>query len=139
MRKKILWVLAGMFFGVMVVGTLFHQNIDGLFREQVVTVQPLPYTEKLTQSMEIDGEMREIIMEENYLLLPKEAVNNNMVYVLETVEVPYGSYKVVRLKSLEGAGETKDGIKVKRGIKETDRVVSEFSEKLEDGERVVEK
>lgn len=56
MRKKILWVLTVIFFGALLVGTLFHQNIDGLFREQVVTVHPLPYTEKLTKSLEIDGE-----------------------------------------------------------------------------------
>ena len=60
-----------------------------------------------------------------------------MVYVLETVEVPYGSYEVVRLKGVETAGENGDYVKVTRGLKEKDRVVSVFSESLENEERVI--
>lgn len=89
----------------MLFGILFHQRIDGLFREQVNVENPQPHKEMVTQIWEIDGERKELMNEEEFLLLPKEAVYNDMVYVLETVEVPYGSYTVVRLRTVETAGE----------------------------------
>lgn len=137
MHKKILCLLTALFFGLMLFGTLFHQKIDGIFREHVKVVKPKPYKEMVTQTWEKNGEEHEIITEETFLLIPKEAVQYNMVYVLETVEVPYGSYEVVRLKGVETAGETGDCVKVRRGLKERDRVVSVFGESLENEERVV--
>ena len=137
MRRKILCLLTVLFFGLMLFGTLFHQKIDGLFREHVEVVNPQPHKEKVTQTWEKDGEKHEMITEETFLLIPKDAVQNNMVYVLETVEVPYGSYEVVRLKGVETAGETGGSVKVTRGLKKKDQVVAVFSEGLEDGERVV--
>jgi len=137
MRKKILCLLTALFFGLMLFGTLFHQKIDGMFREHVTVINPKPHKEKVTQTREKNGEQHQIITEETFLLIPKEAVQYNMVYVLETVEVPYGSYEVVRLKGVETAGETEDGVKVTRGLKEKDRVVTVFSESLENEERVV--
>ncbi len=120
MRKKILCVLTVLFFGLMLVGTLFHKKIDSLFRTSVEVVTPQPYEDM-----------------DYYLLIPASAVQYNMVYVLETVEVPYGSYEVVRLKGVETAGEINGSVKVKRGIKEKDRVVAVFDESLENGERVI--
>ena len=137
MRKKILCLLTALFFGLMLFGTLFHQKIDGMFREHVTVINPKPHKEKVTQTREKNGEQHQIITEETFLLIPKEAVQYNMVYVLETVEVPYGSYEVVRLKGVETAGETGDYVKVTRGLKEKDRVVAVFSESLEIKERVV--
>ncbi len=137
MKKKILCLLTALFFGLMLFGTLFHQKIDALFREQVAIANPQPFKEKIPHTFEKDGKKMEYITEESFLLIPKEAVQNNMVYVLEIVEVPYGSYEVVRLKSVEVAGETEDSVKVIRGLKEKDRVVAVFSESLENGERVV--
>ena len=137
MRKKILSLVTVLFFGLMLFGTLFHQRIDSVFREHVTVVTPRPYKENVEAVREIDGEKRSIITTENYLLLPKEAVQNNMVYVLETVEEEYGSYDVVRLKVVEAVGETADGIKIKRGVKATDRVAAVFCEGIADGERVV--
>lgn len=128
--------MTALFFGGMLFGTLFHQKIDGLFREQVTAVHPQPYTEVITQLWEIDGTRKEVLTEEEFLLLPKEAVHDNMVYVLDTVEVPYGSYTVVRLREVETAGELEDTVKIKHGLKKTDRVVTVFLLSLSDGERV---
>lgn len=137
MRKKLLCLLTALFFGLMLFGTLFHQKIDGMYREHVTVVNPQPHKEKVTQTWEKNGEQHQIITEETFLLIPKEAVQYNMVYVLETVEVPYGSYEVVRLKGVETAGEIGDFVKVARGLKEKDRVVTVYSESLENSERVV--
>ena len=138
MRKKILCLLTALFFGLMLFGTLFHQKIDGMFREHVTVINPKPHKEKVTQTWEKNGEQHQIITEETFLLIPKEAVQYNMVYVLETVEVPYGSYEVVRLKGVETAGEIEDYVKVTRGLKEKDRVVAIYSDWLVDGMRIVE-
>lgn len=137
MRKKVLCLLTALFFGLLLLGTLFHQKIDGMFREHVTVVNPKPHQEKVTKTWEKNGEEHRILTEETFLLIPKEAVQYNMIYVLETVEVPYGSYEVVRLKGVETAGETGEYVKVTRGIKEKDRVVAVFSESLEIEERVV--
>lgn len=137
MRKKILCLLTAFFFGLMLFGTLFHQKIDGLFREHVTVVNPQTHKEMVTQTWEKNGEQHRITTEETFLLIPKEAVQDNMVYVLETVEMTYGSYEVVRLKGVETAGEIGDFVKVARGLKEKDRVVTMFLESLENGERVV--
>ncbi len=137
MRKKILCLLTVLFFGLMLFGTLFHQKIDGIYREHVTVVNPKPHKEKVTQTWEKNGEQHQIITEETFLLIPKEAVQYNMVYVLETVEVPYGSYEVVRLKGVETAGEIGDFVKVARGLKEKDRVVTVFRDGLENGVRIV--
>lgn len=137
MRKKILCLLTALFFGLMLFGTLFHQKIDGMYREHVTVVNPQLHKEKVTQTWEKNGEQHQIITEETFLLIPKEAVRYNMVYVLETVEVSYGSYEVVRLKCVETAGEIGDFVKVARGLKEKDRVVTVYSESLENSERVV--
>jgi len=137
MRKKVLCVLTVLFFGMMLFGTLFHQRIDGLFREHVTVVNPQIHKEMVTQMREQDGERQEFMVEETFLWIPKEAVQNNMVYVLETVDETYGTYEVVRLKVVEPAGETETSVKIKNGLKEKDRVVAVFGEGLEDGERVV--
>ena len=137
MRKKSLSVLTVLFLGMMLFGTLFHKKIDGMFREQVTVVNPRIHKEMVTQTWETGGEKREFTTEETCLLVPKSAVSNNMVYVLETVEVPYGSYEVVWLKYVELTGEAGDSIKIKSGLKENDRVVAEFGENLANGMRVV--
>lgn len=135
-KKKFLCWMTALFFGGMLFGTLFHQKIDGLFREQVTAVHPQSYTEVLTQTWEIDGTLKEVMTEEEFLLLPKEAVQDSMVYILDTVEVPYGSYTVVRLREVETAGELDDAVKIKHGLKKSDRVVTVFLSTLRDGERV---
>lgn len=137
MRKKILCVLTALFFGMMFLGTLFHQKIDGLFREGVQIASIEPYTEEFVETLEIDGTQMDITRMETFLLLPKEAVRDGMVYILETVEVPYGSYEVVRLQSVQVAGEIDSMIKIEQGLSETDRVVAVFSDTLSDGMRVV--
>ena len=137
MRKKILCLLTALFFGLMMVGTLFHQKIDGMYREHVTVVNPQPHKENVTQTWEKNGEEHQIITEETFLLIPKEAVQYNMVYILETVKVPYGSYDVAQLKGVETAGEAEGFVKIKKGLKENDRVVAVFSESLENNERVV--
>lgn len=137
MRKKILCVLTVLFFGLLLFGTLFHQKIDGMFREHVAVVKPQPYTEEVQKIWEVDGEKREIVTMASYLLIPKDAIQNSMVYVLETVEVPYGTYEVVRLRAVEIAGETDGMMKIQEGLSEQDRVVAVFRETLKDEMRVV--
>lgn len=137
MRKKVLCVLAVLFFGLLLLGTLFHQNIDGMFREHVTVVSPQSYVAEVQEIWEVDGGKREIITMINYLLIPKDAVQNNMVYMVETVEEAYGTYEVVRLKFVESADEVDGMVKIKNGLSEKDRVVAVFGEKLEDGMRVV--
>ncbi|MBP3577210.1 MAG: hypothetical protein J6K15_03775 [Lachnospiraceae bacterium] len=138
MRKNVLCALTALFFGLMLFGTLFHQKIDRMFRENVSVVSPQSYQEEVMQTWEVNGKKREIITTGTYFLIPKEAVQNNMVYVLETMEVPYGSYEVVRLKSVEIAGEVDGYVKIKNGLLAEDKVVVVFGENLEDGMRVVE-
>lgn len=70
----------------MLFGTLFHQQIDGLFRQHVVVVNPRQHKEMVTKSWEENGENHEYTTEETFLLIPKEVVQNNMVYVLENGE-----------------------------------------------------
>lgn len=137
MRKKVLCAVTALFFGLMLFGTVFHQRIDETFREHVAVVTPLPYKEDVELILEIDGEERILITTENFLLIPKTAVQDNLVYVMETVEVPYGSYKVVRQKVLEIAGETEDFVKVKKGLSEQERIVEIFNSNLENEQRVV--
>lgn len=137
MRKKILCVLTVLFFGLLLFGTLFHQKIDEMFREHVAVVKPQPYTEEVQEIWEVDGEKREIVTMASYLLIPKDAIQNNMVYMVETVEDAYGTYEVVRLKLVESAEEVDGMVKIKKGLSEKDRVVAVFGEKLEDGMRVV--
>lgn len=136
MRKKILCLLTALYFGLMLFGTLFHQKIDDMFREHVTVMHPTPHKEQVLHTYEKDGKTVEYTTEEHFLLVPKEAVQNDMVYVIETVEVPYGSYEVVRLKSVETAGETGDYVKVARGLKEKDLVVDVFEATLQNGMRV---
>ena len=138
MRKRILCIFTALFFSIMLLGTLFHQKIDGMFREHVSVVSPEPYQEEVVETWEVDGEVREARMFKNYLLVPKEAVWYGMLYVLETVEVPYGSYEVVRLKNVELAGEQDAMVKVQKGLSKKDRGVAVFCDTLADGMRVVE-
>ena len=137
MRKKVLCVLTVLFFWLLLFGTLFHQNIDGMFREHVAVVSPQSYVDEVTELWKVDGEEREIITQETCLLIPKDAVQNNMVYMVETVEEPYGTYEVVRLTFVESADEVDGMLKIKKGLSEKDRVVAVFGENLEEGMRVV--
>ena len=137
MRKKILCALTILFFSSMLLGTFFHQKIDGLFRESVQIARMETYKEEYTETIEINGTKTEVIKAETFLLLPKEAVKGDMVYILETVEVPYGSYEVVRIIPIQVAGEKDSMIKIREGLSETDRVVAFFSDTLYDGMRVV--
>ncbi|MGN0431960.1 MAG: hypothetical protein ACI4EQ_06340 [Lachnospiraceae bacterium] len=136
MRKRILCVLTILFFGSMLFGTFFHQKIDGIFRESVQIASIETYNEEHKEIIEINGTETEVTMKETFLLLSKEAVREGMIYVLETVEVPYGSYEVVRLKSVQTAGEKDSMVKIQDGLSETDRVVAVFSDTLSDGMRV---
>lgn len=137
MRKKVLCVLTVLFFWLLLFGTLFHQNIDGMFREHVAVVSPQSYVDEVTELWKVDGEERKIITQETCLLIPKDAVQNNMVYMVETVEEPYGTYEVVRLTFVESADEVDGMLKIKKGLSEKDRVVAVFGENLEEGMRVV--
>lgn len=130
-------VLTVLFFGLLLFGTLFHQNIDGMFREHVAVVIPQSYTDEVKKIWEVDGEERKIITQETCLLIPKAAIQNNMVYRIETIEVPYGTYEVVRLTFVESADEVAGMVKIQKGLSENDRIVAVFSENLEDGMRVV--
>lgn len=137
MRKRILCTLTILFFGIMLLGTFFHQKIDGLFRESVQITSVETYAEQYVETMEINGTEIEVSRAETFLLLPKEAVRDGMVYVVETVEVPYGSYEVVRLQMVQTAGEKDSMIKIRQGLFENDKVVAVFSDSLSDGMRVV--
>ncbi len=137
MRKKVLCVLTVLFFCIMTFGTLFHKQIDALFREGVQIANIETYKEEYMETIDVNGIETKVIKLDTYLLLPKEAVKDSMVYVVETVEVPYGSYEVVRLQMVQTGGELDSMIKIVQGLSEKERVVAVFSDSLSDGMRVV--
>ena len=137
MRKKVLCALTALFFCIMLFGTLFHKQIDALFRESVELANIEIFEEEFMEIIEMNGIETKVRKVDTYLLLPQEAVKDSMVYVVETVEVPYGSYEVVRLQMVQTAGELDSMIKIVQGLSEEERVVAVFSESLSDGMRVV--
>lgn len=137
MRRKLLSVCTVLFFGIMLFGTFFHKEIDRLFRESVQIAEIETCVEEYSKILEINGTEMEVLAQDFYLLLPEEAVRDSMVYVLETIAVPYGSYDVVRLRSIETAGQEGNMVKIQSGITEEDRVVALFHDGLYDGMRVV--
>lgn len=62
-----------------------------------------------------------------------------MIYTVETEEVPYGSYEIVRLKPVKIAGAEGGKVKVAGGLVEQEKVAACFDAMLSDGMRVVEK
>lgn len=137
MKQKLLSVCTVLFFGIMLIGTFFHENIDGLFRESVQIATIETYVEEYHKTVEINGTEMEVLVQDSFLLLPKDAVKDNMIYVLENMTVPYGSYDIVRLRDIETAGQEGNMVKIQSGITENDRIVAFFSDTLSDGMRVV--
>ncbi len=139
MRKKLLWAGMILFFGTMLLGTFMHQKIDNLFRIKVETISPEPYIEEIWEVADVNGVQTDVVRQERFLLIPREAVKDGMIYTVETEKVPYGSYEIVRLKPVEIAGAEERKIKVAGGLSEQEKVVVCFDAMLSDGMRVVEK
>lgn len=137
MKRKLLSVCTVLFFGIMLIGTFFHEKIDGFFRESVQIATIETYVEEYHKTVEINGTEMEVLAQDSFLLLPIDAVKDNMIYVLETMTVPYGSYDIVRLRGVETAGQEGNMVKIQSGITANDRIVAFFSDTLSDGMRVV--
>lgn len=137
MKKRVLSVLTGIFFFLMLIGTFFHENVDAFFRikVQVITVQK--DIGEIPATILLDGVETKVLQVEEFFLLPKQAVKENQVYVVEKVNVPYGSYEVVRIKDILIEEEIGEMIKVKAGLSEGEQVVTEFTDTLVDGMRIV--
>lgn len=137
MKRKILLGLTVIFFAVMLFGTFFHQKIDSLFRIGVQPVTAETGSELVSFMGTVDGQETEFMREESFLLVPAGAVRDNMVYVVEHVEVPYGSYDIVTLRIVQTAGESEGKVKVTGGLTGSERIVSAYDDSLYDGMRVV--
>ncbi len=138
MRKKLLWAGMILFFGTMLLGTFLHQKIDSLSRIKVETILPEPYIEEIWEVADVNGVQTDVVRQERFLLIPEEAVKDGMIYTVQTEEVPYGSYEIVRLKPVEIAGAGEGKIKVAGGLSEQEKVVVCYDATLSDGMRVVE-
>ncbi len=138
MRKKLLWAGMILFFGTMLLGTFLHQKIDSLSRIKVEAILPEPYIEEIWEVADVNGVQTDVVRQERFLLIPEEAVKDGMIYTVQTEEVPYGSYEIVRLKPVEIAGAEEGKIKVAGGLSEQEKVVACFDATLSDGMRVVE-
>ena len=139
MRKKLLWAGVMVFFGIMLLGTFLHQEIDSLFRIKVEVIFPEPFTEETWEVADVNGVQTDVVRQERFLLIPGEAVKDGMLYTVETEGVPYGSYEIVRLKPVKIAGAEGGKVKVAGGLSEQEKVVACFDAMLSDGMRVVEK
>ncbi|MBD5537084.1 MAG: hypothetical protein HDQ99_15800 [Lachnospiraceae bacterium] len=137
MKRKILFGLTAVFFVLMLAGTFFHREIDSLFRIKVRLATIETGSEYVTIPMTIDGRETEITREEQFLLLPAEAVRDNMIYVVERVTVPYGSYDVVMLRVVQTAGVTEGKVKITGGLSESENVAAVYDDALCDGMRIV--
>lgn len=138
MRKKLLWAGMILFFGTMLLGTFLHQKIDSLSRIKVEAILPEPYIEEIWEVADVNGVQTDVVRQERFLLIPEEAVKDGMIYTVQTEEVPYGSYEIVRLKPVEIAGAGEGKIKVAGGLSEQEKVVVCYDATLSDGMRVVE-
>ena len=136
MRKRILWVLTGCFFLLMLFGTFFHDEVDGLFREQVRAAVPQKETVQTAVTVMIGGEEVPAEMTKEFLTVPVSAVKDGRVYVIEQVEVPGGSYFVVRLREVETDGEREGRIRITCGLSEGEEIAEVFTDTLSDGMRV---
>lgn len=137
MKRKILCGLTAVFFVLMLFGTFFHQKIDSLFRIKVQLATIETGSEYVSVQGTIDGRETELMREEQFLLLPAEAVRDNMIYVVEHVTVPYGSYDVVTLRVVQTAGVTEGKVKIKGGLSESENVAAVYDDSLHDGMRIV--
>lgn len=137
MKRKILFGLTAVFFALMLAGTFFHQKIDSLFRIKVQLATIETGSEYVTVPGTIDGRETELMREEQFLLLPAEAVRDNMIYVVERVTVPYGSYDVVMLRVVQTAGVTEGKVKITGGLSESENVAAVYDDALCDGMRIV--
>ena len=137
MKRKILFGLTAVFFVLMLFGTFFHQKIDSLFRIKVRLATIETGSEYVTVPGTIDERETELMREEQFLLLPAEAVRDNMIYVVEHVTVPYGSYDVVTLRVVQTAGVTEGKVKIKGGLSESENVAAVYDDSLYDGMRIV--
>ena len=137
MKRKILFGLTAVFFVLMLAGTFFHREIDSLFRIKVRLATIETGSEYVTIPMTIDGRETEITREEQFLLLPAEAVRDNMIYVVERVTVPYGSYDVVMLRVVQTAGVTEGKVKITGGLSESENAAAVYDDALCDGMRIV--
>lgn len=137
MKRKILFGLTAAFFMLMLVGTFFHQKIDSLFRIKVQLATIETGSEYVSVPGTIDGQETELMREEQYLLLPAEAVRDNMIYVVEHVTVPYGSYDVVTMRAVQTAGVSEGKVKITAGLSESENVAAVYDDSLYDGMRIV--
>lgn len=137
MKRKILFGLTAAFFMLMLVGTFFHQKIDSLFRIKVQIAIIETGSEYVSFLGTIDGQETELMREEEFLLLPAEAVRDNMIYVVEHVTVPYGSYDIVTLRVVQTAGVSEGKVKITAGLSESENVAAVYDDSLYDGMRIV--
>lgn len=137
MKRKILFGLTAAFFMLMLVGTFFHQKIDSLFRIKVQIAIIETGSEYVSFLGTIGGQETELMREEEFLLLPAEAVRDNMIYVVEHVTVPYGSYDIVTLRVVQTAGVSEGKVKITAGLSESENVAAVYDDSLYDGMRIV--
>ncbi|MDE5680245.1 MAG: hypothetical protein K2I01_07450 [Lachnospiraceae bacterium] len=137
MKRKILFGLTTVFFVLMLAGTFFHQKIDSLFRIKVQLAAIETGSEYVSFLGTIDGKETELMREEQFLLLPEQAVRDNMVYVVEHVTEPYGSYDVVTLRMVQTAVTTDGKVKITAGLSESENVAAVYDDSLYDGMRIV--
>lgn len=137
MKRKILFGLTIVFFVLMLAGTFFHQKIDSFFRIKVQLATIETGSEYVSFLGTIDGQETELMREEKFLLLPAEAVRDNMIYVVEHVTVPYGSYDVVTLRAVQTAGVSEGRVKITAGLSESENVAAVYDDSLYDGMRIV--
>lgn len=137
MKRKVLLGLTAVFFALMLFGTFFHRNIDSLFRIKVQLATIETDSEYVSFLGTIDGQETELMREESFFLLPAEAVRDNMVYVVEHVTVPYGSYDIVTLRIVQTSGTIDGKVKVTDGLTGSESIASVYNDSFYDGMRIV--
>ena len=142
MKKRVLCLLSIMFFGILLFGTFFHKQIDDCFRIHVATVYGSDRIMERETVVDIAGVPTQVTVKDSFLMLPKTAVKDDKIYVVETVKVPYGSYEIVHLQNVETKNVPMDAeagaqnILITAGLSRSDKVVTVFDERLQDGMRI---
>lgn len=136
-KKSMLSAGLLLFFGLLLIGTFFHQAIDdALFRVKVEPVEPDSVIQEQTETILLEGKEVEVVKYLSFWRLPSGAVQDGFCFVVEEISTEYGRYYAVRRIGVEIAAEEEGSVLISAGLTGRERVVAASDGRLEDGMRV---